>query len=227
MASRNHNLNKKQKRKTVSKNNGIREEKEGRMYGNVIAIVISGLALLVSSLSLAATIYYSNKEYRYKLEPEITADTEIGVQAYHTGDNIRSFDVYSDGITIRVLAKNNLSKAYLIHPDFTVKELEIDDVENVLKQELDNSFKVGEYDLKTEEASYQYCFVVLMGLDGSYSLTLIYTKWDGEEFVFDGISDIEVLGLANSNMEDPRYEGEKIMAQRYKMILQESENYMI
>ena len=185
------------------------------------------MSLIVSIISIGASGYFAIKEYQYKLDPEVTANTEIGVMAYQTDDSMKSFDVYSDGITIHILAKNNLSKAYLIYPDFTGKEMAVNDVEHILEQELDSGFKVGEYDLQTGEAAYQYRFVALKGLDGSYNLTLIYTKWDGEEFVFDGVSDMEVWGMANSNVIDPLYEGEKIMAKEYRMILQKIVNYMI
>lgn len=58
-------------------------------------------------------------------------------------------------------------------------------------------------------------------------MTLIYTKSDGEEFTFDEASGVEVWGMANSNKADPEYEGERIMAEQYLKILEESAEYIL
>ena len=40
------------------------------------------------------------------------------------------------------------------------------------------------------------------------------------------VSGIEVWGLANNNEDNPKYEGERIMAEQYKKILKGSSDYI-
>lgn len=226
MTNKNHKLSKGQTKKENNKTNVIRDERRERMYGNVIAVVISGLALLVSCLSLATAIYFSNKEYKYKLDPEVTAATEIGAEAYEIGGKYVSH-VYSDGIKIQILNKNNLEKAYLVYSDNRVERLNINEVEDVLETKLNEYIKMNKYDLQIGEISYQYCFLYLEGLDGGNELTLIYAKSGDGEFKFDEAAGIKVWGLANSNKDDPKYEGERIMAEQYLKIMEESAAYIL
>lgn len=226
MTNKNRNLNKEQKRKTVSKNGGITEEVRGRMYANVIALIISGLALLVSSLSLAATIYFSNKEYEYKVKPVVTTTTRITIEAYEK-EGKRSSDIYSSGINIELLDKNNLAKAYLIYADNRIEKLNVNEERGTLEEKLNECIKTDKYNLKIDNRTYQYWFLFLVSLDGSSDMTLIYTKSDGNEFTFDGVSGVEVWGMANSNLDDPQYEGERIMAEQYLKILEESADYIL
>lgn len=226
MTNKNRNLNKEQKRKTVSKNGGITEEVRGRMYANVIALIISGLALLVSSLSLAATIYFSNKEYEYKVKPVVTTTTRITIEAYEK-EGKRSSDIYSSGINIELLDKNNLAKAYLIYADNRIEKLNVNEERGTLEEKLNECIKTDKYNLKIDNRTYQYWFLFLVGLDGSSDMTLIYTKSDGNEFTFDGVSGVEVWGMANSNLDNLQYEGERIMAEQYLKILEESADYIL
>lgn len=225
MTNKNHNFNNKQKKKTTSKNSGIREEGRGRMGGS-ISTYVSILGAVVSVVSTIFTIYFSNKEYKYKLDPEVTAATEIGAEAYEIGGKYVSH-VYSDGIKIQILNKNNLEKAYLVYSDNRVERLNINEVEDVLETKLNEYIKMNKYDLQIGEISYQYCFLYLEGLDGGNELTLIYAKSGDGEFKFDEAAGIKVWGLANSNKDDPKYEGERIMAEQYLKIMEESAAYIL
>ena len=225
MTNKNHNFNNKQKKKTTSKNSGIREEGRGRMGGS-ISTYVSILGAVVSVVSTIFTIYFSNKEYKYKLDPEVTAATEIGAEAYEIGGKYVSH-VYSDGIKIQILNKNNLEKAYLVYSDNRVERLNINEVEDVLETKLNEYIKMNKYDLQIGEISYQYCFLYLEGLDGGNELTLIYAKSGDGEFKFDEATGIKVWGLANSNKDDPKYEGERIMAEQYLKIMEESAAYIL
>lgn len=226
MTNQNHKLSKERKKKKTCKTNVIREERRERMYGNVIALVISGLALLVSSLSLATTIYFSNKEYEYKVEPEVVTRTQMAIEAYEEdGKHISHF--YSSGISIELLDKNNLQKAYLIYADNRVEKLNVNEEQGTLEEKLNERIKTDKYNLKVGDRTYQYWFLFLVSLDGSSNMTLIYTKSDGEEFTFDEVSGVEVWGLTSSNKSDPEYEGERIMAEHYLKILEESAEYIL
>lgn len=225
MTNRNHNLNKKQKRKTTSKNSGIREERRGRMGGS-ISTYVSILGAVVSVVSTIFTIYFANKEYEYKVKPEVTASTRIAIEA-HVEEGRQVSELYSSGINIELLDRNNLAKAYLIYADNRGEKLNVNEEQGTLEEKLNECIKTDKYNLKVGDRTYQYWFLFLVSLDGSSDMTLIYTKSDGNEFTFDGVSGVEVWGMANSNKDDPKYEGERIMAEQYLKIMEESAAYIL
>lgn len=224
MTNKNHKFSKGQ----TKENNGTNKinEKRGKGMGGIISMYVSVLGAVVSIVSVIFTIYFANKEYKYKLDPEVTAATEIGAEAYEIGGQYVSH-VYSDGIKIQILNKNNLEKAYLIYSDNRVERLNINEVEDALETKLNEYIKMNKYDLQIGEMSYQYCFLYLEGLDGGNELTLIYAKSGDGEFKFDEAAGIKVWGLANSNKDDPKYEGERIMAEKYLKIMEESSAYIL
>lgn len=219
-------------KKNKQENNVNNKEKENeknegkyKMYESIVVLVISGISLGVSIFVACFTVYYANKEYEYKLSPEITAKTEVRVKAYKVGDDTEH-KVYSDKIEIKILNKNNMDKAYLIYPNNVVKKLTINEMENTLEEDLNEDAKMEKYDLEVGNKFYQYRFLFLTGKDGSNELYLIYMKTDGKEIVLDGVSGIEIWGLANANKDNPEYEGERIMAEQYEEILKESYDYI-
>lgn len=129
---------------------------------------------------------------------------------------------------IQILQKNNLRSAYLIHDDYEVEELELDEIENMLEIELNEKIEFNKPSMIVNDISYHYEFLLLEGLDNSYKLVLIYVrsgKIEGE-FGFDAISGIEILELEKMHMNEEDYEGEKIMAEKYLEILERCEKYM-
>lgn len=136
------------------------------------------------------------------------------------------YQIYSDGIRIEIQEKNNLERAYLIYPDNEVEKLNINEVDAVLEEELNENIKLKKYDFQYGEQRYQYRFLYLIGLDGNTELSLIYIKSGKDEMVFNGVSGIEIWGLANSHPDDPDFEGEKMMAAQYEQIIKDSEKYI-
>lgn len=174
------------------------------MFEIIIAIITIGISILSLVVSIIA-VNYADKEYEYRLSPEVT--------------------VQSEKVKINIINKNNLEKAYLIYPNNVVKNLKVNDIENILEENLNEDINLGNYDLEVGSKFYQYRFLLLMGMDGSYDLYLIYIKTGGEEIVINSVSGIEIWGLANRN-NNPEYEGERIMAEQYQKILEESFNYI-
>ncbi|MCR1953105.1 hypothetical protein NSA50_19100 [Clostridium sp. DSM 100503] len=166
-----------------------------------------------------------DKEYKYKLSPEVTVAAKIKVKAYEVDGNAEK-EVYSEGVKIEILNKNNLEKAYLIYPNNVVKKLNVNEVENTLEENFNKDIELEKYNLEVGGRSYQYVFLLLMGMDGSYDLYLIYVKTGGDEIVINSVSGIEIWGFENSNKDNPEYEGERIMAEQYRKILEESSNYI-
>lgn len=221
MTNKKHKFNEGQTKKEIDKINEKREQDRGSM----ISMYVSILGAVVSIVSAIFAIYFANKEYKYKLDPDVVAETGIGTETYEEDGKYVSV-VYSDGIEIQILNKNNLEKAYLIYSDNRVEKLNINEMEDVLETKLNEKIKMNKYDLQIGEISYQYCFLYLEGLDGGSELKLIYTKSGGGEITFDEAMGIAVWGMANSNLDDPQYEGERIMAEQYLKILKESADYI-
>lgn len=212
----------KQVEKEEKQNEQSKEEKKKRWN---IANVISVASLFITTFLTCFTLNYLDKEYKYKLSPEVEIYSGIKLQLYQLENNVEK-DVYSERIKIKIKNKNNLEKAYLIYPNNVVRKLNIDEVENTLVESFDKDIELKKDELKFGDNSYQYCFLLLMGMDGSYELCLIYVKTDGENIKIDSVSGIEIWGLENSNKDDPEFEGERVMAEQYRKILKESSNYI-
>ena len=82
-------------------------------------------------------------------------------------------------------------------------------------------------DLITSTHQYHYQYIVLKNLDGSFRLYLVYLKNNGSMAAFQAVSEIEIYGLKNAHVDDPIYEGEKVMAERYEEIMEYSEQSLV
>ncbi|MGU8576441.1 hypothetical protein ACV3RL_06960 [Clostridium perfringens] len=215
------NKDKKSKEKQFENEQSKEEKKKSWNLANIISV----LSLIVTSFLTCFTINYLDKEYKYKLSPEVTVMARLAVEPSRSGDNV-DYQLYAKELEIKILNKNNLEKAYLIYPNNIVKKLNINEIENILEEDLNKSIELKDYDFEAGGKCYQYRFLFLMGMDGSYELYLIYTKGEGKELLFNGVSEIEVWGFENSNKDNPEFEGERIMAEQYRKILKESSNYI-
>lgn len=202
------------KNKKIKKNinNNIDEKEHKKMFENPITIITSVLAIVISIISLIFTIYFSTKEYEYKLDPELEIKGGFGIQKTYTDNPI---EIGLKNLHIEILEKNNLKSAYLINSDNTVEKLEINDIENTIESKLKND----KIDFSSSGFSYQYKFLLFSGLDDGSELHLIYVKSKGEQFTFNGVTNIEVWGLMNGYNNNPDYEGERQMAEQYFAIL--------
>lgn len=227
MTNRNQKIKDKKYAKVKEQIEQSKNEKKERKY-EMLKIAIAVITIIISALSLGLSlvaISYADREYKYKLSPDIDAKTGISVKAYKVGDST-VHQIQSEGIEIQIVNKNNLKEGYLIYPSNIVKKLNINEIEGTLEENLNEGIKLGNYDLDRGDKFYQYRFLLLRGMDDSYDLYLIYTKTGGEEIVFNVVSGIEVWGLANSNKDNIEYDGEKIMASKYQKILEEISDYI-
>lgn len=192
---------------------------------SIISVVISAIALAIAIISICFQVDYADKEYRYKLPPEIEIRGAMEAQTIREG-NERKIHGHISDITIRILHKNNLEAAYMITADDEVKELEIDEIENTLKEDMGNEIEMGNPNIIIGETAYYYNFLLLKGLDDSYELSLIYSKSMENRVRFGKASGIEIYGLKNSHPKDEKYTGERQMAQQYEKILAGCEKYI-
>ena len=93
------------------------------MLETIIAIITIGISVISLVISIIA-VNYSDKEYEYKLSPEIELESRVLIKAEEVRDGINPIN-YSRKTKIKIINKNNLDKAYLIHSDNSVKKLNI------------------------------------------------------------------------------------------------------
>lgn len=216
-------LEKSKKDKSVEAIKKDNSEREKKM--ETPALIISVVSIAMSIITLIFSSYQSNREYEYKLDPEIESTTEIGIQIEGVERN-RTIQTQSEEVHINILQKNNLQTAYLIHSDHQVEKLEIDEAEETLESTISDRIEMGKPDFTIGSIDYQYVFILLKGLDGTMELYLIYLKSDGNTFTFNGVSEAEVWGLANAHEGDGSYEGEKKMAAEYLNVLEGCRAYV-
>lgn len=213
-------------RKYMQRGNDIKEkinrEKETNQHPhNKYATIFSILSLIISISLGIATIHNANREYKYKLSPEIEYYTKFNY------DSVQN-NMYIKDLKIKIIHKNSLDKSYIVYPDYTVKRLNIN--KDGVVQEEENEFS-SKYDLSTDYAEYQYRFFLFKKLNGDFDLTLIYLKqpkkaFDNErEFTFLGMDDIDAWGFTNRE-ESKEFEGEKILAKKYLEALKTSREFL-
>ena len=119
--------------------------------------------------------------------------------------------------------------ACIIYADYRLEELEeTDDAEDIVRKRMASKLTAAP-DIDTGTYLYRYFFVYL---EDDAELYLVFRKdsaesSDGQPVRFDGVSGIEVFGLANQAADNAaEYEGERIMARAYTDLLRELTRYM-
>ena len=199
--------------------------KEKMSLLSIVSLIVSIAAIITSIVSATMQSYYADKEYRYKLPPEVQ---NIGSMNLYVQERENTHIITSDFMNYRlgVVQRNNLQEAYLINSDNEVEKLEIDDTDNTLDISKTNEEKLSKPDIVVDEISYKYMFILLRALDGSYSLSLLYIKSNNEGAAFHQATGIEILELEKSHHNDKEYIGEKQMAAKYIEVLSSCEKYM-
>lgn len=188
---------------------------------DLMMLILPIISLVLSIVSIYQVDINNRNESTYD---EMDSDI-IDVEIYKV-DNSGTDEIYSEKVEIQIFNKDNIEKAYLIYPNNVVKNVDIDEAEEIIEESLNKDIELEIYDLIEGDRFYQYRFLFLIDSDDSYSLYLIYVKKDGDKIMVNSVSGIEVWGLANNNEDNPKYEGERIMAEQYKKILKGSYDYI-
>ncbi|WP_294364608.1 hypothetical protein [uncultured Clostridium sp.] len=188
---------------------------------DLMILILPIISLVLSIVSIYQVDINNRNESTYD---EMDSDI-IDVEIYKV-DNSGTDEIYSEKVEIQIFNKDNIEKAYLIYPNNVVKNVDIDEAEEIIEESLNKDIELEIYDLIEGDRFYQYRFLFLIDSDDSYSLYLIYVKKDGDKIMVNSVSGIEVWGLANNNEDNPKYEGERIMAEQYKKILKGSSDYI-
>lgn len=190
---------------------------------SIVSLIISIFAFLASVSSLITSIYYNQKEYEYKRKPEIEVKGAPQIELDSSGENPQ---LTLSGINIEILKKNNLEGIYIIQKNNEVTRLDLKDIENNVKNQMEYKMHLKP-DITKGQYKYWYFFLYFKTLDGTDSLQLIYTKTWLQYLTLNGVSEVEIYGFENSYPDDPAYEGEKIMAKQYEKIVNEISKYKL
>lgn len=210
-------------------NNEASNKKENNFFKggwkDMISIILSCVALIVSIFAYHNQSQYAEMEYEYKLEPEIDVTGAMSFEMQKQDDGV-DITLNNDNFEIQVLQKNNLRRAYLIHANYKVEKLEMDEIEQTLNNDWENTFQFKEPDLEKNGVKYNYEFLYLEGLDQSSSLYLIYARYGKtENFCVQALSGVEIIELEKLNEDDDKYEGEREFAKLYLDIWDMCQNY--
>lgn len=223
----------KEKQTQVSKKNNevvkvqlVEERKRKMTIAELATSIISITALIVSVLSLWNQNQYAELEYEYKIEPEIEVQGGMGMSMQL--DEFGKYTTLNDyGNKIQIPQKNNLHSAYIIHSDYEIEKLELNEEENILETTEEINF--NEPNMIVNGVLYHYEFLLLEELNGNYELYLLYMRSGRvkDEFGFYKLSGVEILELEKSHMGEEDYAGEKELAKKYLEVLESCEKYMV
>lgn len=189
-----------------------KKDKKGIGYSmtQYIPILISFVALIVSVISAIYQSSYMSAEYEYKIDAKTVESSLYKIDVIGNKKYIK-FDNFS----IKIIEKNNLSKAYLINPNGIIKQLEIED--DYLKFNGNEVISLEEK-IEKDDNVYRYRFLLLKSLNGDYDLYLIlsYEK-DGltNFYKYDEV-EIENLRLWNDEILNNLYNEYQTLNQKYK-----------
>ena len=137
------------------------KERKYNMLETIIAIITIGISVISLVISIIA-VNYSDKEYEYKLSPEIELESRVLIKAEEVKDEINPIN-YSRKTKIKIINKNNLDKAYLIHPDNSVEKLNINEFNNTIEENFNENIK------KHQTILLAWCFFILIHSIHSHS----------------------------------------------------------
>lgn len=180
-----------------------------------IPLIISLVALIISVFAL----YLQNAEYFYKLDPVIT----VGVNQLKFSSDYHNTDIKVQDFVFEIKEVNNLEKIYFIDSNYDIVKLPEENFEGAFSENANRVFSKDESDLETENYHYYYFFALLMGLDDDAELNLFYVKSEKSSekeqlFQINKVDKITLLQLQKQNLDDPNYEGERIMARQFEEI---------
>ncbi|WP_338631856.1 hypothetical protein [Clostridium baratii] len=168
----------------------------------IVLVLILSFLLIFSYIKLCFSRIESRKSF---VEAEILDNRRVG---------------------IRIENESSIDEAYLIYSNNVVKRLNRDEIEDTIENNLNEDIKFEIYNIDFGNIVYKYLFLFIKEKDGSYNLHIIYKKICMGSTVVNVASGIEVWGFESSNKDNPEYEGERIMARKYKEILKGISTYI-
>ena len=201
-----------------------KEKAKNMAWTSYLSSIVSIIAIIISLVTLFSQANYADLEYKYKFSQQIDVDGRLDVKL--ALDKDATLDILEPAFEI--IQKNNLQKAYLIHSNYEVTELEIDDMENTLKTDWRRQVYMNTASLEANGVQYYYEFILMEGLDESIELYLLYSRSGETDVVGIGlVSGVEIVELEKAHSGDKKYVGERILADKYYELLQNCEKYIM
>ena len=128
MTNRNRNRRKSKgtNKKVTDRKVEMKEREEKRKVLpiiSIISVVVSVMALVISIIGLSYSVFYEQKEYEYKREPELEMSW---VPVFQKSAESVNLDIGIQEIWVHIVDENNLDEVYLIRADRRVSKLTVD-----------------------------------------------------------------------------------------------------
>ena len=170
MTNRNRNRRKSKgtNKKVTDRKVEMKEREEKRKVLpiiSIISVVVSVMALVISIIGLSYSVFYEQKEYEYKREPELEMSW---VPVFQKSAESVNLDIGIQEIWVHIVDENNLDEVYLIRADRRVSKLTVEkkDLCIQLATNMKEYFSENSPDLITSTHQYHYQYIVLKNLDG-------------------------------------------------------------
>ena len=128
MTNRNRNRRKSKgtNKKVTDRKVEMKEREEKRKVLpiiSIISVVVSVMALVISIIGLSYSVFYEQKEYEYKREPELEMSW---VPVFQKSAESVNLDIGIQEIWVHIVDENNLDEVYLIRADRRVSKLTVE-----------------------------------------------------------------------------------------------------
>lgn len=203
-----------------------------------IPILISAIALIVSIVSAYLQNIYSEAEYEYKRDPKFYISSALGIQLVPLENGDYETQINADEINVEIEEKNNLERLYFMSPQYEMVEILLDDnesPEDQIKKYMAKEYAKGDdFTSKDGNYSYFYRFIVYSSLDDKIEINILYNKRENvtEEnnrngmFSLMPVDKIKLFEFEHAHKDDPNYEGERIIAKKYRELEEYFKDYL-
>ena len=200
-----------------------KEDKD--MLLNIIPILISSVALITSVCAAYMQYRYSDADYEYKRNPSFSVTGTMCIQKSIIEGRaisvpyLASFDFDFDEL-------DNLEQLYGIAPDYSVEEIETDNIEKNLNDYFSSAFGIREPDIKNGNNWYYYRFIVFKAIDGELTMQVYLHKtqpFKGDEtaaVMIEKADEVRLLEFEKGHIGNSDFDGERQIAAQYKEIKQ-------
>lgn len=197
--------------------------KEGKKEMITLPVIISIILTIITAYMAYIQYHYSEAEYRYKREPQIMIKAHFGMYIENEDNNLIKKPYISEFV-FDMKHLNNLDKLYFVNSKFEVRQIYVKKLEKLMRKYFEEEYSNKKCDLETKKYKYFYRFLITKGVDGDINLNvLVFKTQDSEigekvELTFKQIDDIEIMEYEKAHIDNPSYDGERIIARQFRDI---------
>ena len=200
-----------------------------------LPILISLIAVIISFITMCLQYKYSQADYEYLRDPKFSIKGEyLEVSVGTEKPQVSRFTW-----TVSIKEKNNMDRLYFISPTKESYEISLDNevyIDDHIKKYIDGEYAKGyDYVSKDGKNKYFYRFIAYSSLDDSIEVNALYNKItvndkDGNEspppIELKQVDKIKLYEFENAHKDDPNYEGERIIAKKYRELEEYFKDYL-